>query len=150
VTANLKWHVIFTNRDIKQAVDEGRKYVSGLKGTACGFEWVYDGFVNKKGTPHGPGVSTIGGQVQDGNWVNGELNGLSLCFNPNAWATASTRAVSLGDSVLAGSISAISFPNADGAINEDSARYEGQMKDHLKHGHGYGVLPNGARYFGEW
>ena len=88
-----------------------------------GKEYVYDGFVNEQGIKHGPGVLTmIGGQVQDGNWANGKLNGLCLSF----------------------------FPNADGTINEDSQRYEGQFKDHKKQGHGYYVYPSGARYFGEW
>ena len=79
--------------------------------------------MNEQGKRHGPGVSTTSnGQVQDGNWANGYMNGLGMTF----------------------------LPNADGTINEESERYEGQMKDGKRHGHGYAVFPSGARYFGEW
>ena len=42
------------------------------------------------------------------------------------------------------------YPNADGTLNEDSQRYEGQYKDDKRHGHGYYVYPSGDRYFGEF
>ena len=42
------------------------------------------------------------------------------------------------------------WPNADGTLNEDSERYEGQYKDGKKRGHGYYIFPDGGRYFGEW
>ena len=42
------------------------------------------------------------------------------------------------------------FPNADGTLNEDSERYEGQYKDGDRHGRGYYVFEKGNRYFGEW
>ena len=121
VATHLKFPVILTDKDVKWAAENGCRYVTDLK-LPSGSD--YTGFVNAADEPHGPGVKTLkfSGQVQDFNWVNGETEGLGIIF----------------------------FPNADGTLNEDSQRYEGQYKDGKRHGHGYFVYEDGGRYFGEF
>ena len=123
MAAKLKWPIILTDKDIKQAVENGCQYVTDHKTTfgPSAVPVTYTGFL-KNDKFNGPGVCTFEEKVFDANWVDGALNGLSSCF----------------------------WPGVDGKLNEDCQKYEGEYKNNQKHGQGYYQYKDGARYTGNW
>ena len=139
ITCKLRWPIILVNNDIVEAVRNGATYHAKHQYTrpSSGKVCTYQGFM-KDGEANGPGVRiTVNGQLQDGTFTDGTLDGLSLIVFLNTRSFEEQKA-------------AEKAAEEAGQPMPELQRFEGEYRRGLKHGSGYYCYPNGDRYSGYW